>query len=407
MIPQSSREQSFQLVKVGTAPLLIEQRKRLLPALQITASDLYYFYDAVEWQGTSLLEKLVELGQSCVVIGDKGAGKGSAAAWVEQTLATICVPQDLLELYLQLWQAMGQPVDGITGVCNCCPRRQVCQHDADDKRRYKPVFYFSQWEKPDADDIREYVNLDPDCIFPKAHVAKALSIPGIEDVIKKGEAEAKAAKIKVSNGDKYGYPLPAKVVIRLPQLSTSGEISELRELLSAILKSDRCLIILVDKGEQEKWLKGPLSRLHRVPFPRPDNRMLGEILQSRMETAQVDTLPFSSAALGTVAQLAGHLPGKFLEILNTSLLVEEGLVEPQDILRLFSGTMDEAAMVSFALGRHEERWVKVTDLADTIFELFRQEISERRLGRLLRQLGLKHRRNNGSEYLRENITQGK
>jgi len=104
--------QTFDIVKYTPAPLLPEERKKLRSSLQLTSNDLFYDGEPTKWQGTRLLSSLVKSGRSCVVTGERGSGMGSAVAWLagedEDSFAAL-VPEDLTDVYRQLWQEMGQP----------------------------------------------------------------------------------------------------------------------------------------------------------------------------------------------------------------------------------------------------------------------------------------------------------
>lgn len=427
-IASKSVVQSFALVKSSQAPLSPVEKKRLGCELQLTANDLLYCGSPVPWGGTMLLKNLVEIGRSCLIFGSKGSGMGSAVAWLagEPTdgFAAV-VPTDLSDCYRQLWLEMGQPTKGIQGACQVCPRQQkVCskgipyfpdskkqQPDGEVVRKWKPNFSISPWGK-DPCEIQEFVNWDRECLFPKIYLLKAL---GLGDVITLGEKlldkspHAAAKKDKVirdkvisvavesSQMDKYDVDLAKMVVIRLPEVGGSAAIGELNKLLCAILDSGRALIILADT-EQEKHLTGPgLGKLHRIPWPKPDGKMLAEMLKARMQEAEIHSLPFSTKTLSTIALLADFRPGPFLEILENSLLSAEGLVQPSDILGM--GNLTDEAVVSLALASYKPgQWFAISELADVIYEKFRRDITPDKLGRCLRHLSLEYRRGDEREY---------
>jgi hypothetical protein len=414
----NSLVQTFGNVNWQPAPLLPQDKRKLIKELSLPSYESFFCDDrVVPWQGTELLSHLVNLGRSCLVIGEKGSGMGSAVGWLdgEPDLFDFVslVPENLQNMYHQLWWAMGSPVAGIKGACAVCPRRQYCQHwkPYSPGRPYQPGFVWGdKVPKIDVFDARDYINWDVTCLFPKSYLAKAL---GIGDVISLGErmvalteqlltergkalalssgvpekqlltTEGNIHRIVVANdeiAEKYGRSLPEKIILRVPFISKRTEISELNELFRAILKNGRCLILLVDK-EQAGWF-AEFRDLHSIPWPRPDAEALVAMLSAKMEAAEVSYLPFGKETLNTLALLGDYRPGPFFGLISDALLVNEGLVRSSDVLQMLK--LNDEKVIRLTLGGLESgRWFDIAGFADLIYELFNRDVNPIKIGRYL------------------------
>lgn len=367
----------------------VEQNK-LIKSFEITAADLYEEPDAiVDWQGTKLLEHLVDRGTSCIVFSERGGGKATAAAGVGlaedvNTRYALVLEPNLPSIYLNFWQECGMLIKGLKiardqgmAVCQGCKEHCIIKE--------KTELYL----KPDAEDLQDF-------LISEAGVRQCQFIKKTVD-----------ANLK---------RLPRLILLDLPYVDKT-EVRSLVSLLCRLLHSHN-VIILAD-NEQLPWLEiDELKLLQRVPFPRAPFNLLLDIIKQRVNCTGIGKLPISEDGLRCLALLTNGNPRKLLETLNLVLMLlsYQGLISTQDILNQLGPQLDEESMVNLAIaqiiaknvakaGDDWDGWVSVVDLQDEIYDTFLRNIRPERIGRYLCRLRLNHRRvSKGEEYFLNNKT---
>jgi DNA-binding transcriptional ArsR family regulator len=345
------------------ATLSAEQISGLIKNLTKTTQELYFDGNLEHWEGVDLLQKLINRGQSCLVIGEDRGGKACAAALCEdgqhKDVILIPCPSDIDGIYYDLWTELGMLLphdnwnrtkrynwDTLNSTCGECERECPL-------KKSKGSFFL--WPEPDKAQY-EMGKVTGNCILMRYIVLANLQ--------------------KLKND---------VVMIRIPDVN-----NDLIKLLIQLLENTR-VIILANPEQNQLLLK--YNRFRQLPswvFPKPPPNLFPKILQSRMKEIGMSISAFDIEACNVMALLSKYNFGGFntmaARVLNQIEL--DGKREQVDVgytLKLLTGSLDKATMAMITLSKHKG-WVSAEDLSIEIENTYRVSIPEKSLGKLLKPL---------------------